>query len=122
MARSAVNPLPGYEHAVIEDSKLLDYALNPQSERGQHKAQVFEKALGFNLSNYEQLKQAILSTLSYHEAKSTKETVFGKKYEVRLPITGPNGRTVDLMTVWQFDRQPDGTFSDFPRLVTLYVE
>jgi hypothetical protein len=31
---------------VIEDSKLVSYALNPQSERGQHKAQVFESALG----------------------------------------------------------------------------
>jgi hypothetical protein len=27
------------------------YALNPHSERGQHKAWVFERTLGFNLSN-----------------------------------------------------------------------
>jgi hypothetical protein len=43
--------LPNYASAVIEDSKLVSYALNPHSERGQHKARVFEHALGFNLSN-----------------------------------------------------------------------
>ena len=43
-----MTPLPNYECAVIEDSKSVRYALNPHSERGQHKAQVFEQALGFN--------------------------------------------------------------------------
>jgi hypothetical protein len=45
-----MNPLPNYE-AVIEDSKFVSYALSPQSDRGQHKARVFESALGFNLTN-----------------------------------------------------------------------
>jgi len=52
----------------------------------------------------------------------TSETVFGKKYEVIVPITGPNGRTVEVLTVWQFDRLSDSTqYADAPRLVTLYV-
>ncbi len=33
-----MNPLPNKERAMIEDSKLVSYALNPQSERGRHKA------------------------------------------------------------------------------------
>ena len=49
IARERMNPLPNYEEAVIEDSKFMSYALNPQSDRGQHKARVFESALGFNL-------------------------------------------------------------------------
>ena len=47
----ATNPLPNYEEAVIEDSKFMSYALNPQSDCGQHKARVFESALGSDLSN-----------------------------------------------------------------------
>jgi hypothetical protein len=116
-----MNPLPGCERAVIEESKLVEYALNPHSERGRHKARVFESALGFNLSNWEQLKQAVLDALPHHTAALTNETTFGRKYEALLPITGPNGRTVNVLTVWQFDRLPDGTFGDQPRLVTLYV-
>jgi hypothetical protein len=67
------------------------------------------------------LKQAILDALPHHAAPLTSETTFGKKYEALLPITGSNGRTVNVLTVWQFDRLPDGTFGDQPRLVTLYV-
>jgi hypothetical protein len=114
--------LPNYGAAVIEDSKLVGYALNPQSERGQHKARVFESALGFNLSNGQRLKQAIIDALPSQPARLTSDTIFGKKYEVVLPITGINGRTVEVMTIWQFDRLSDGTgYAKAPRLVTLYV-
>lgn len=116
-----MNPLPNCERALIEESKLVEYALNPQNERGRHKARVFESALGFNRSNWEQLKQAILDVLPHHEATLRSETAFGKKYEALLLITGPNGRTVSVLTVWQFDRLPDGALRDQPRLVTLYV-
>jgi hypothetical protein len=118
----AMSPLPNYEEAVIEASKFVSDALNPQSELGQHKARVFESALGFNLSNWAQLKQAILDALPSRSATLTSETVFGKKYEVVVPITGANGRTVEVITIWQFDRLPDGVqFANAPRLVTLYI-
>ena len=79
-----MNALPNHERAIIEDGKLTNYALNPQSERGQHKARVFEGALGFNLLNWEQLKGAILDTLPHREATLISETAFGKKYEALL--------------------------------------
>ncbi|MBI3330281.1 MAG: hypothetical protein HYZ81_26680 [Nitrospinae bacterium] len=100
----------------------MSYALNPQSERGHHKARVFESTLGFNLSNWQRLKRAIINGLPSQPARLTSDTVFGKKYEALLPITGVNGRTVEVMTIWQFDRLPDGTgYVKAPRLVTLYV-
>lgn len=116
-----MSALPNCERAFIEDGKLLDYALSPRSERGQHKARVFGAALGFNLSNWQELRQAVLSALPGQEAALTGENVFGRKYQVMLPITGPNGRTADVLTVWQFDRQADGTLADAPRLVTIYI-
>jgi hypothetical protein len=117
-----MNPLTNYAQAVIEDSKFVSHALNPQSDRGQHKARVFESVLGFNLSNWEQLKRAILDALPCRPATLTSETVFGKKYEVVVPIIGANGRTADVMTIWQFDRLPDGVeYANAPRLVTLYI-
>ena len=115
-------PLLHGERAVIEDSKFMGYALNPHSERGQHKARVFAQALGFNLSNWELLKRAILEALPARPARLTSETAFGKKYEVVIPITGPNGRTADVLTIWQFDRLPErAQYAEAPRLVTLYL-
>lgn len=116
-----MSALPNCERAFIEDSKLIDYALSPRSERGQHKARVFQSALGFNLSNWRELRQAVLSALPKHAAALTSENVFGKKYQVVLAISGPNGRTADVLTVWQFDRQADGALADAPRLVTIYI-
>jgi len=78
--------------------------------------------LGFNLSNWELLKQAILEALPTRPAHATSETAFGKKYEVVVPITGPNRRTVDVRTIWQFDHLPESMqYAEIPRLVTLYL-
>ena len=78
--------------------------------------------LGCNLSNWALLKQAIVEALPTRPARLTSETAFGKKYEVVLPITGPNGHTVDVRTIWQFDRLPESVqYADAPRLVTLYL-
>lgn len=114
--------LPNYRAAVIEEDKLVNYALNPHSERGQHKARVFDQVLGFNLANWMLLQRAILNALPDHQATFSTETVFGRKYEVVVPITGPSGRTANVTTIWQYDRLGDETgYSDRPRLVTLYI-
>ena len=64
----------------------------------------------------------IVEALPARPATVISETAFGKKYKVIVPITGPNGRTVDVLTVWQFDRLPNsGQYADAPRLVTLYL-
>jgi hypothetical protein len=117
-----MNSLPNYDRAWIEDSKLTDYALNPRSERGQHKARLFASRLGFDLSNWQMLRQAVLAAIPHHTATLTSETPFGMKYQVLLPITGPNGQRAEVMTIWQFDRRPDGTLAGEPRLVTIYVQ
>jgi hypothetical protein len=110
------NVLPNCEKAEIPRSKLAEYALDPLHAEGQHKARVFRSALGFEQSNWEDLKNAILTELPYNEAVFKSEGKYGKKYEVVLPITGPNGNTTDVITAWII--RPD---TDFPSLVTTLV-
>ena len=113
----------GYQQSISDESELVRYALNPNSERGQHKARVFQSALGFNLSNWKLLKQAILDALPSHQAEFISETVFGRKYEVTIEITGPNSQLANITTIWQYDYEPDrDAYSDTPRLVTLYLQ
>ncbi len=116
-----MNLLPNYAAAIIEDSKLLDYALNPDNERGQHKARVFESTLGYNLSNWLILKRRILENLANHEAVFVSDTPFGQKYKVLMLLIGINGRSEDVLTIWQYDRLPTGELRSYPRLVTVYV-
>lgn len=113
--------LPNFEQAFIDDSKLTEYALNPQNDRGQHKARVFANSLGYHLGNWQELKNAILSALPYHDCTPLAETPFGQKYQVVLSLVGANQQTGQVMTIWQFDRRADGSLHDAPRLVTLYV-
>jgi hypothetical protein len=47
---------------------------------------------------------------------STRTTEYGQRYDVDLPVTGPNGKTAIVRTGWIFDQQ-----SSRPRLVTLFV-
>ena len=48
-------PLPSADAAVIDKEKLLSYALDPESPRGQHKAAVFRGALDIEKSDAEYL-------------------------------------------------------------------
>jgi hypothetical protein len=45
----------------------------------------------------------------------SKDNIYGQRYEIRAPITTPDGRKIIFQSVWQTD---DGT--DLPRLITMY--
>ena len=108
--------LPNYDKAEIPRSKLEDYALNPAHEDGRHKARVFKSALGYEQTDWGKLAQDILSALPYQAAGPEATGPWGRKYTVVLPITGPNGNTVNVETAWII--RP-GT--DYPSLVTTLV-
>ena len=100
--------------------KLERYCLDPQhvsrpygKSSGKDKARVFKAALGFEQADWELLKERILEALPYFEATLRNEDEYGKRYNVELPITGPNGKTVTVLTAWIF--RP-GT--DYPFFVT----
>jgi hypothetical protein len=110
------NALVNYQGAVIPREKLEKYVLDPTHEVGKHKALVFQSVLGFDQSNWEILKQRILDELPYHEAVPSGEGLWGKKFVARLPITGVNGHTAEVETVWIIRPR-----TDYPGLVTALV-
>ena len=79
-------------------------------------ARVFKSALGFDQSNWEELKRCILDELPYHEAVFEDESRWGKAYRVDLLILGVNSNTASVRTVWIIRH---GT--DYPSLITLWV-
>ena len=107
------NALPNYQRAVIPRSKLEDYALNPAHKEGQHKARLFKSILGFERADWHKLEKVILNELPYNEALLVGEGRWGKKYLVSLLITGLNGQTAIVETIWII--RP-GT--DYPSFVT----
>lgn len=73
--------------------------MNPNHEKGKHKAYVFDKVLGFNLSNYKQLIQAIRAGLAAYPVSKTEASEHGIKYTVDMQITGA-GRKAVVITGW----------------------
>ena len=111
------NAIPNVENATINPKKLTEYALNPNHPVGGNKAKVFESALGYNQSNADDLMRQIYEKLPNSEAVLGQLDEYGQRYTVDIPITGPNGNTVNVRTGWIIK-----TGSDIPELTTLFVE
>lgn len=115
----AVDPgimkLPRYEKAVIPKAKFTQYALNP--EKDPDKANAFEKALGYTMDNADELIGQIYDKISEYDAKEKPDNGWGKRYEVIMDITGPNGKTAKVLTAWIDDKNTGEM-----RLTSVYVD
>ena len=109
--------LPHYQRAVIPRVKIEGYVLDPAHQVGRNKAIVFRSALGFEQSDWEMLRDSIIAELPYHEAIAGKTDQYCTRYDVTIPITGPNGRTLDVMTAWKIE-----TGEDYPSFLTAKVK
>lgn len=101
--------LPFLEQALVPDSKLVNYLLNPLHLKGRSKAAFFLK-LGFASERPEELRQALLRVATRTEMQ---EIVFpyGLKYTGVGSLRTPRGMEVAIRTVWVLrDRVPPPLF------------
>src|SRR5207244_3400648 len=100
-------PTAVFDTANLQD-KLHGYLLDPDHEQNQGKAIWFQKALGFDKNNWQQLA----SQLYFDESTAVfqKITPHGRFYQQEIPITGPNGRTINEVFVFKKDRGGNVTF------------
>ncbi|HHT0322904.1 TPA: hemagglutinin repeat-containing protein, partial [Raoultella planticola] len=80
------------------EQKLANYLLDKQHPVGGSKAEWFDSALGFNKTNSSELSKQIIFDPA--KAVKTTETQFGTKYDQVIPITGTNGRTINVKFGW----------------------
>ena len=84
-------------NASVND-KLRRYLLNPDHAIGADKAKWFEKALGFNRANSDDLAKQIV--FDPNTAVQTAISEHGTKFNQVIPITGANGKTIDVTFAW----------------------
>ena len=85
--------------------------------KGKDKAIAFEKALGYNINNVDDLITDIYKNLSSYPAKLRPKTQYGQPFEVRMLLTGPNGKTAYVKTGWIINAGDKN-----PRLTSAYVD
>ena len=107
--------LPHGEQADL-GTKLEDYSLNPAHRHGQHKARVFESALGITLVNAVILRDALMRASATSEnAQHKGNNGHGDVYELRFPLTTGKGTAI-VLSGWIVR-----TGEDFPRLTTCFI-
>ena len=106
--------MPGADDAIVDPFKVLNYLLSPVHATGKHKARFFA-TLGYNRANWTTFTAELRSHALSENAKQTETALFGTKYIVAHPVTGPSGRSAIVVTVWIVRRE-----ERWPRLVTAY--
>ena len=77
---------------------------------------MFFRSLGYDQDNWNLLETNIRSLLK-GEAEEIDVTEYGTKYQLIGAVTGPNGRSANIVTLWIIL-----TGEDAPRFVTAYPE
>ncbi|WP_392553091.1 hypothetical protein RHO14_04300 [Orbus wheelerorum] len=80
------------------DRKLTTYLLEKTHPVGGSKADWFDKALGFNKSNSDQLSKQIVFDID--RSVQTGTTEFGTKYNQVIKLNGANGKQIDVNFGW----------------------
>jgi len=106
--------LPNAKKAVVEERKIRDYLLSDSHPIGRFKAAFF-KRVGFDQSNWDELRDALLLIVRENDAEEGDASEYGQKFLVLGRITGPSGRMAEVQTVWMIPAD-----SDAPRFVTVY--
>ena len=95
---------------------MREYLLSATHPVGRFKAAFFG-TLGYDADRWEELRDALLAMAQAGDASPAKPSPYGVKYEVRATLTGPNGRSADLVTVWIVLAS-----ENHPRFVTAFPE
>ena len=102
--------------AIIPPDKLRDYLLSPTHADGRTKAEYLRR-LGYSQDNFLQLEADLREQILGRDAQPGRTSLYGQKYEILGPLTGPSGATAWVRTIWIIL-----TGETVPRLVTLIPE
>ena len=96
--------------------------MNMDSERGRDKAVLWKELLGIDKRHAAMVERQIMKQIAHLPAVRNKTDKSGERFNVMVPVTGRNGRTVDVVTAWIYDRDTvTGSRSTVPRLTTCFV-
>jgi hypothetical protein len=85
--------------AIITPEKLRDYLLSPTHPDGHGKAEYLAR-LGYSQAEWRQLEADLRDQHLSREAEPSRPSPYGKKYEILGPLTGPNGASAWVRTIW----------------------
>ncbi|MBL8132169.1 MAG: hypothetical protein JNL42_09960 [Anaerolineae bacterium] len=107
--------VPNADRAYADPHKIADYLLNPEHERGKHKARVFASVLGIERSDAEALRHILVQIVKTEEAVPGEADEYGQRYVIDFVLYWHEREALTRST-WIIR-----TGEDFPRLTSCYV-
>lgn len=102
------------QDAEISDEKLTRYLLAPKKRNDKSK---WLARAGYVLENWAILKDHLRRQVLPKDAILVEQTDYGRMYEIRANLTGPNGTKLPVRTIWMIEAATDTT-----RFITMYPE
>jgi hypothetical protein len=87
------------------------------ASREDHDKSGFLARLGYGTEEADRLKSDLRTQLLPREAEPAGATAYGEKVLIRGALTGPNGRTLPVLSVWMLEK-PSG----MAKFITLYPD
>ena len=84
-------------NTIIAEEKLSRYLLLPQA-RGDKSA--FLAQAGYVMGTFDRLLEDLRAQVLPLEAVALASNKFGRYYEIRKTLTGPNGKALAVRTIW----------------------
>ena len=100
--------------ALISDEKLVKYLLVPKKRND--KSRWLAEA-GYTLGTWPILKADLKNQALPGNASLIETTAYGIMYEIRSRLTGPNGKTLAVRTIWMVEKA-----TGIAKFITMYPD
>lgn len=100
------------KNTVISREKLTSYLLlfKKRNDKSQWLAQA-----GYSAENWESLENDLRNQILSLDAEPSETTIYGQTYEIIGNLTGSNGKSISVHTVWMTE-----TATNITKFITLY--
>ncbi|MCH5212258.1 MAG: minor capsid protein [Oscillospiraceae bacterium] len=92
--------LPNAKTATADDRKFTHYLFSETNKKGQAKGRAFTSRLGYDINNYPELKQEILTRAAKYPAKLKGNNEHGDLYEQKIVLYGNKGKPANVILGW----------------------
>lgn len=91
---------------IIATEKIKDYLLSRRKRNDKSK---WLGRAGYKLENWQQLEQDLRTQILSLDAIPTDKTKYGQIFDIKGVLTGPNGKTLEVHTIWMTEDESKST-------------
>lgn len=96
--------LPNVKDAIVDNRKFTEYLFGGHNEGGLAKGRAFTSRLGYDISNYEEMKAEIIESASHYPTTYKNTDKYGNKYEQKIILYGKNNTPANVVIGWKVDK------------------